>query len=211
MTKLDTGVWIAQEDNLQQDRIQRIGEESPGTFTDPSFKPLINLAFVTRLSIENLLSRERGPSGKPLSSVQVRSTGIALSDFSARTKKYAEVSELIKQSYLENLRRDLTSLSQNYTFRRSSEVLEFLSDNVSLMPLIEEAYRKIREYFPEEKLILEVVADPEVDNEKELMIFIHTTLNPDEALERLDMLDENWWLDASLEAGEKLCVHMEFQ
>jgi len=132
-------------------------------------------------------------------------------DFSARTKKYTEVSELIKQSYLENLRRDLTSLSQNYTFRRSSEVLEFLSDNVSLMPLIEEAYRKIREYFPEEKLILEVVADPEVDNEKELMIFIHTTLNPDEALERLDMLDENWWLDASLEAGEKLCVHMEFQ
>jgi len=74
-----------------------------------------------------------------------------------------------------------------------------------------EAYGKIREYFPSAKLILEVVADPEADKEKELVIFIRTNLPPDEALDRLELLDRNWWLDASLDSGEKLCIHVGFE
>jgi len=27
----------------------------------------------------------------------------------------------------------------------------------------------------------------------------------------LELLDRNWWLDASLDSDEKLCIHVEFE
>ena len=127
--------------------------------------------------------------------------------------RFKELFELIEKVFvgLEYLHRELTLLNRIYTFRKPSEVSDFLSDNVYLVPLLVEAYGKIREYFPSAKLILEVVADPEADKEKELVIFICTNLPPDEALDRLELLDRNWWLDASLDSGEKLCIHVEFE
>ena len=127
--------------------------------------------------------------------------------------RFKELFELIEKDFvgLEYLHRELTLLNRIYTFRKPSEVSDFLSDNVYLVPLLVEAYGKIREYFPSAKLILEVVADPEADKEKELVIFICTNLPPDEALDRLELLDRNWWLDASLDSGEKLCIHVEFE
>ena len=127
--------------------------------------------------------------------------------------RFKELFELIEKVFvgLEYLHRELTLLNRIYTFRKPSEVSDFLSDNVYLIPLLVEAYGKIREYFPSAKLILEVVADPEADKEKELVIFICTNLPPDEALDRLELLDRNWWLDASLDSDEKLCIHVEFE
>ena len=127
--------------------------------------------------------------------------------------RFKELFELIEKVFvgLEYLHRELTLLNRIYTFRKPSEVSDFLSDNVYLVPLLVEAYGKIREYFPSAKLILEVVADPEADKEKELVIFICTNLPPDEALDRLELLDRNWWLDASLDSDEKLCIHVEFE
>ena len=128
-------------------------------------------------------------------------------------ERFKKLFELIEKDFvgLEYLHRELTLLNRIYTFRKPSEISDFLSDNVYLVPLLAEAYEKIREYFPSAKLILEVVADPEADKEKELVIFICTKLPPDEALDRLELLDKNWWLDASLDSGEKLCIHVEFE
>ena len=127
--------------------------------------------------------------------------------------RFKELFELIEKDFvgLEYLHRELTLLNRIYTVRKPPEVSDFLSDNVYLVPLLVEAYGKIREYFPSAKLILEVVADPEANKEKELVIFIRTNLPPDEALDRLELLDRNWWLDASLDSGEKLCIHVEFE
>ena len=110
----------------------------------------------------------------------------------------------------EYLSQKLALLSEIYVFRRSPEVKEFLTDNIYLISLVVDAYEKIGEYFPQATLILEVVSDPE-DNTRELVIFIHTDLPPDDALNRLEQLDENWWLKASLDAGGKLCIHIEFK
>jgi hypothetical protein len=74
-----------------------------------------------------------------------------------------------------------------------------------------EAYDNIEAFFPSAELILEVVTDPEAKRDKELVVFIHTSLTPDEALDKLERLDRNWWLDASLDAGGKLCIHLEFE
>lgn len=209
---INTGVTDKLEKITPQDQIQWSGERLLDTFIDPSFNPSRNIAFVKRIAIENFLSIDTGPFGDLFSASSRSPMRILYSrDFLAIIKKYTKYQEILKKSYFDTLRQDLTSLAQNYAFRRPSEVYDFLNDNVSLLPLLQEANREIRDYFPEENLILEVVADPEVDNIKELVVFIQTTINPDEALNKLEMLDENWWLDASLETFGKICIHLEFQ
>ncbi len=127
-------------------------------------------------------------------------------------KRFKELFALIEEfTGLEYLRREVTSLNRIYTFRNPAEIYEFLSDNVYLIPQVVEAHKKIKEYFPSSDLVLEVVTDPEAPDEKELVIFIHTNLTPDEALDRLEMFDRNWWLDASLDTEGKLCIHVEYR
>lgn len=95
-----------------------------------------------------------------------------------------------------------------YVIPKPSQVLEFLSDEPSLWPLVTEARSKIREHFPDAQLILEVKADRE-DHTEQLVIFIQTDLPAEEAFYRLDLLDDAWWLDASPIAGQ-MCIHIEF-
>lgn len=111
---------------------------------------------------------------------------------------------------MKDLKTSQPDLTEIYTFRRPPEVVDFLSNKSSLAPFLAEAYDRILEYFPSATLILEVVTDPE-DSQKELVIFIHTTLPPEEAFATLDALDKTWWLDASLNIGESLCIHVEFE
>lgn len=107
---------------------------------------------------------------------------------------------------------DLGALEQLYIFRRRSELIEFLVDNSFLLPLLQEAYEQIRNYFGKSaQAVLEVVTDPEVAEEQELVLFVRITLSPEEAFERLKQLDEGWWLDASVNAQGRLCIHVEFE
>lgn len=127
-------------------------------------------------------------------------------------KNYEKLCELIEKNFigLEELSRELIYLSKIYKLREPSKVLEFLSNNISLIPVVVEAYEKIKKYFPQADAVLEVISDPEATNE-ELVIFIRTSLSPDEAFKRLEQFDKDWWLDTSLKAGEKLCIHVEFK
>lgn len=101
-------------------------------------------------------------------------------------------------------------LERMYLFREPAKVTEFLESYPFLISLLLEAYDTIRNYFPDAQVFLEVIADQEAVNYKELVIFIATDLKPDEALDRLDQFDENWWLDASDRARGKLSIHVEF-
>jgi hypothetical protein len=71
--------------------------------------------------------------------------------------------------------------------------------------------KPIRDYFPTETLFLEVMTDPDEVGEKELVIYICTGLKPEEAIEKLDRLDENWWLDASTISESKLLIQVEYE
>ncbi len=102
-------------------------------------------------------------------------------------------------------------LEQVYHFRKPVEVSLFLEMNPFLIPLLEEAYDHIRKYFPSSNLFLEVIADPEVIDERQLIIFIDANHGLDEASEALDRLDKDWWLDVMERAQEKLCITLEFQ
>jgi len=189
-------------ENIQlvpEERIPSV-EEISTSIEPSSFTIVPNLGSVNRRFIENFFDR-------------LLDREIRYDEVLSSIERFKELFELIEKDFvgLEYLHRELTLLNRIYTFRKPSEVSDFLSDNVYLVPLLVEAYGKIREYFPSAKLILEVVADPEADKEKELVIFIRTNLPPDEALDRLELLDRNWWLDASLDSDEKLCIHVEFE
>ena len=127
-------------------------------------------------------------------------------------EKFREISELLEKKFIgiEYLHRELTLLSRLYNIRRESEVFEFLEDKPSLIPLVVEAHERIRDYFGSStELVLEVITDPEATEDYELVIFVRTNLSPDDAFSKLEQLDEEWWLDASSEIREKLCIHME--
>jgi len=102
-------------------------------------------------------------------------------------------------------------LEQLYDFRKPTEVSQFLEGNLFLIPLLREAYIHIRKYFQSSKLFLEIVADPEAIDEKQLVLFIVASHNPDEASESLNKLDKDWWLEAMERSQDKLCITLEFQ
>ncbi len=95
---------------------------------------------------------------------------------------------------------------------RPREVSSFLQAHPFLFPLLVEAHGKIAEYFePSTKPILEVIADPESEDSQELFVLILTHDTPEEALSRLDRLDQEWWLDVLPQARGKMTIDVEYR
>lgn len=107
--------------------------------------------------------------------------------------------------------RRIEELAEVYKFRRPNEVYAFLSEEQSAVSLISDAKRVIREYFPKDEIFMEVLADPNSPNEKELLISISTSLPPEEAISRLDAFDDNWWLCASTSSTADICIKVEYR
>jgi hypothetical protein len=59
-------------------------------------------------------------------------------------------------------------------------------------------------------VFLEVVTDPEAIDDRQLVAFIRTDLDPMGALASLDQFDRSWWLEASHRSRGKMCIHLEF-
>jgi len=107
---------------------------------------------------------------------------------------------------------DLGALERLYALRRRAEIIKFLEENPFLFPLLQEAHEQIRNYFGKlAQVVLEVVTDPEVTGDQELVIFVRTKLPPEEAVKQLEELDEKWWLDVPANARKKLCIDVEFE
>ena len=105
----------------------------------------------------------------------------------------------------------IQALERQYVFKDRDEVIGFLEGHPFLVALLVEAYSKIERYFPEyPQVFLEVLTDPEVPDDIQLVASIKTALSPDKALERLDSFDREWWLQSMDRAKGELCVHVEF-
>src|SRR2546427_7658944 len=91
---------------------------------------------------------------------------------------------------------DIQYLERLYIFRERLEILRFLEQYSFLVPILVESWSTIRNYFTHPRLFLEVVVDPEAVDEEQLVIFITTSMQPDEASGSLDRFDDDWWLDA---------------
>ena len=107
---------------------------------------------------------------------------------------------------------DLRKLEQRYVFRNKYEVMDFAVNNSFLLQPLHEVCEYIRNYFRESaQAVLEVVTDPEFAEDQELVIFIHTDLSPEEAFEKLEQIDDEWWLDVPSNVRKKLCIDVEFK
>ena len=106
---------------------------------------------------------------------------------------------------------NIEALKQLYTFRGYTEVLQFLEQYPFLVPVLLEAPDKIRHYFPDCQLFLEVSIDPEIIDYVLLVLSILMNLDPDEAVNRLHQLDKDWWLNNTThEVRRNLCTLVEY-
>ncbi len=106
---------------------------------------------------------------------------------------------------------DIQLLEILYVFRGQEEVLEFLERYPFLVSLLIETHSKIENYFElYPQVFLEVFTDPEAIDDRQLVASIRTNLTPNEVLDKLDRLDEEWWLDNMDRARGKFCIDVEF-
>ena len=118
------------------------------------------------------------------------------------------VSEIGSHQEQEN---KIQSLSRIYQLRGDRTVTDFIRENTILLELLFESNQKIREYFGSDvQVILELLVDPEAGDYRELFALVLTELKPEEALERLEKLDNEWWLEVSLLAKGLLNIDVEY-
>lgn len=104
----------------------------------------------------------------------------------------------------------LTGDAGHLEVRKPHIVKEFLKENAFLTPLIEESLAKIAEYFgPETPLALEVRFHPD-DGSSELFLYIKSPLPVSEAMEILDRLAWDWWLDKMPIARNRIMINLGY-
>lgn len=106
---------------------------------------------------------------------------------------------------------DLQTLEKSYKIIEPERVFEFLKERQYLLPLLLEAREEILKYFPQSSLSLELKADPEAEDNSQLILYIQTNLPFKEALDQLDKFDEQWWLDKVDQAKGNLCIDLAFK
>ena len=107
--------------------------------------------------------------------------------------------------------RQTTVLEPFYRLRDRAQVLGFIQQHTFLVPLLLEASEPLRKYFPGSEAFLEVVTDPEVIGDRELVVSVLTDLDPGEAVPKLKRFDKDWWLNSSDRAQGKLCITLEYR
>jgi hypothetical protein len=92
-------------------------------------------------------------------------------------------------------------LKEIYEISNWYEISQFLKEHPYLMGLLFDAYNKIKEFFGTSIHVrLEIVNDPEIEDETSLCAYIYTDLSVDEALSNLKKLDHEWFLDNAYRA-----------
>ncbi len=107
---------------------------------------------------------------------------------------------------------DLSGLAPFFEVRRKPEVSEFLIRAPFMYSYLTQLPGKIIDYFGiASKVFLEVVTDPEVEEDKELLVSIQTNLEPAKAFTKLSQFDAEWWLSTPAYARKKICIDLDFK
>jgi len=109
------------------------------------------------------------------------------------------------------VREAIDGLSALYAFRESSQVRQFLSSNNTLRGMLSVIYSKIRQEFPSEKIILEVISDSLHSSETDVVVSVTTSLPAKEAIERLDRVEDVRWAKDSKDPYVDICVKLEYE
>lgn len=99
-------------------------------------------------------------------------------------------------------------LEIGYIINNKAEVGRFLGQNTFLIPLLGLLYSPIQSFFPDTPLSLEVIRDPEIPDQIQLLVNILTHLEIKEALKQLRNFDLTWWLKNAPLAQGKLIIDL---
>ncbi|MEG4804107.1 peptidase [Microcoleus sp. ARI1-B5] len=120
--------------------------------------------------------------------------------------------QAIKTSPFDDLIADFNKIRSLYRVDEPLEAFKLIIEQEVMLSVILEAHSHVRELFPSERLALEVKTDPEIANWRSLWITIYTKLEVDEALEKLTILDDTWWLEKiTAVANSKLHISLGFE
>jgi hypothetical protein len=104
----------------------------------------------------------------------------------------------------------LARLDELYQLRNQDEVKGYLRLHDSAINVLLEAPERVKSHFQRDtQIALEVITDPE-DGDRKLFAFALTPLPAEEAMDRLEQFDEEWWFEASERAEGQLIVDVEF-
>lgn len=87
---------------------------------------------------------------------------------------------------------------------------QYLAEHRWLHQPLRETYRKIAEYFPDSEISLELVNDPEIIDTTEIVAWISTHLDIDEAFDRLQRLDNEWFLNVLDQFRNQFTINLDF-
>ena len=142
-----------------------------------------------------------------------------LKDWDEPGERYAPLSGTVATSAVKKSRfvpepiiteKSISRLRKLYEFRGGLIVERFLRENSFLNMLLLEAYEEIRKHFHGgTRTALEVVADPEAQEDQQLFVVIRTSFSPKVARALLSELDHDWWLDALPEAEGRMEISLE--
>jgi hypothetical protein len=105
----------------------------------------------------------------------------------------------------------IASLGVQYDFREPIQVKSFLSGNNTLRRMLSTIYSNIRKEFPSEKIILEVFSDSPLSSEMDMVVSVETSLPVDEAIAKLDKVEDVRWNKDSSDPYVNICVKLEYQ
>jgi hypothetical protein len=97
-----------------------------------------------------------------------------------------------------------------YILLEPASAIDFLQEHQELVALLNESYKEIRKYFPSEDLKLELVSDREIAEDRQLFVYINTSLSVTDALKKLDEFDKKWWLERIDRANGLLNFNLQF-
>ncbi|MBW2622952.1 MAG: hypothetical protein JRD68_08600 [Deltaproteobacteria bacterium] len=98
-----------------------------------------------------------------------------------------------------------------FKYKNQEQVKLFLTKNRNIAFFLVEAHREITKIFVTDTLSLEVLNDPEIEGQKEMTLDIITNKSPRMALDLLDQLDNNWWLNALDKVGKNFIINLDYE
>jgi hypothetical protein len=104
---------------------------------------------------------------------------------------------------------DLNFISQHYQLKDEKKVLEFLSQNNSLVEFLIKAEQTIKQYFPDAELDLSLEPFDEPDDEAKLILTISAQGESAEVRSQFNKLKSEWWFKSAGNLLDKISLAIE--
>ena len=102
------------------------------------------------------------------------------------------------------------NILRSFEVRNQEDILNYLMVHDYLISVLEEAPSAIYKHFPEVPLSLEIVNDPESSDHTMLGLYISVSGDDQTAFEKLEALDQSWWLDNMDRARGSLFLNLQY-